>query len=62
MSNRYELESAAHKIDGYYNPQREKERYLSEFERARNECADHLRRQLSHVEQMSIDDFVKYRK
>ena len=35
-NNRYELGSAARKIDGYYNPQREKERALSEFERARN--------------------------
>lgn len=68
MMNRYELEAAAHKIDGYYfyppinhtgatKPKREEV-----FEAAKAECLLHLEKSLENVRAITFEEFLKGRR
>ena len=60
--NRYQIENAAYKIDGYYSPCPSKPGgNAAEFERARQECIKHLRRQLADVESLTLEQFARYK-
>ena len=59
MFNKYEIENAASKIDGYYSPSPTKPGGPGvEFERAKAECLVHLRRALACAEALTVDEFM----
>lgn len=60
--NQYERQNAAQKIDGYYNPPRETDKITERFQKAKTECIAHLKNQLENVENMTVDDFIKFRR
>lgn len=67
--DRYEIESAAYKIDGYYFPPRncddpEKARLsrIMKFEEAKTECLLHLTKALENVRALSFEEFLKGRR
>ena len=67
--DRYEIEAAAYKIDGYYFPPLNNENanisYSSrriKFEDARRECLLHLEKSIENVWNITFDEFLKGRR
>ena len=60
--NRYELENAAVKVDGYYSPPRDADHVERQFRAAQAECVGHLRRQLEQVQALSLEQFLQGRR
>jgi len=59
--NEYERQNAVEKIDGYFLP-RPNEDAAAAFARAQVECLTHLRRQLAHVEAITLREFREVRR
>lgn len=57
--NRYELQNAIEKVDGYFLPSPSKPGGNTvEFERAKNECLYHLRVQIDNIRALSFEQFA----
>lgn len=62
---RYDLESVASKVDGYYLPRPDEElsgRNTAAFDRAKAETAAALRRQISCIEALTFGEFLEVRR
>lgn len=63
--DRYELENAANRINGYYLPSAHElaqGKTEQAFERAKAEALHHMRNALATTEAMSLDQFRRYRR
>lgn len=61
--NRYELQNAVEKVDGYFLPCPSKSGgNPAEFERARNECLHHLKAQINNIQALSFEQFAIHKK
>lgn len=55
--DQYQQMNAVEKIEGYLIP-RPNEELPAAFERAKAECLKHLREQVGHVENITVEQFV----
>lgn len=62
LLSRYEKENAVMKIDGYFLMLHPTTKPLDEFERAKDECLLHLKRQINTIESLSFEEFAKAKK
>lgn len=61
--NRYQLQNAIEKGDGYFLPSPTKPGgYPAEFERARKECLHHLQAQINNIQALSFEQFATHKK
>lgn len=61
--NRFELENAVHKVEGYDLQLRMPRQPRSvEFATAKEECLANLRRQLAEVESLTFEQYLSVRK
>lgn len=61
--NRYQLQNAIEKVDGYFLPSPTKlGGYPTEFERAKTECLYHLRAQIDNIQALSFEQFATHKK
>lgn len=59
VPNRYQVKSAASKINGYYSPPKEVGKVPMAFQAAKAECLAHLRAALAHVEGLTCEQFIE---
>lgn len=54
--DRYEVENAVYKVDGYFIP-RTQEKTDATFQRARSDCLDALKKEVAFLEQLTYEQF-----
>lgn len=61
--NRYQLQNAIEKVDGYFLPSPSKPGgNPAEFERAKTECLYHLQTQINNIQALSFEQFATHKK
>jgi hypothetical protein len=59
--NRYEIDNAVYKVDGYFIP-RTQEQPDATFQRAKSERLDALKKEISFLEQLNYEQFLGTRR
>lgn len=59
--DRYQVENAVYKVDGYYIP-RTMEAPEATFQRARTDCLNELRKEIAFLEQLTHEQFKNQRR